>query len=80
MQVEMRLDTQQRPFIFPVLSNPERRRFVGTFLAAALLILAASLTAKGGAELSTDTLKAWDAYVQKQNARIAEYSNATPFL
>jgi|tagenome__1003787_1003787.scaffolds.fasta_scaffold20981576_7 hypothetical protein len=80
MQVEMRLDTQQRPFIFPVLSNPERRRFVGTFLAAALLILAASLTAKGGAELSTDTLKAWDAYVQKQNARIAEYSNAKPFL
>jgi hypothetical protein len=80
MQVEMRLDTQQRPFVSPVLSNPERRRFLGTFLAAALLILAASLTAKGGAELSPDTLKAWDAYVQKQNERIAEYSNATPFL
>jgi hypothetical protein len=80
MEVEMRLDTQQRPFVSPVLSKPERRWFVGTFLAAALLILAASLTAKGGAELSLDTLKAWNAYVQKQNARIAEYSNATPFL
>jgi hypothetical protein len=77
---QMKLDTQQRPFVSPVLSKPERRRFVGTFLAAALLILAASLTAEGGAELSPDTLKAWNAYVQKQNARIAEYSNATPFL
>src|SRR5947209_6795729 len=26
------------------------------------------------------TLKAWDAYVQAQNARAAEYSNRTPFL
>ena len=52
MQVEMRLDTQQRPFASPVFSKPERRRFVGAFLAAALLILAASLTAKGGAELT----------------------------
>ena len=60
-------------------SKPERRRFVGAFLAAALLILAASLTSKG-AELSPETLTAWDAYVQAQNARVAEYSSATPFL
>src|SRR5690242_10650457 len=76
----MRLDSQQRRFVSPVLSKPERRRFVGAFLAAALLILAASSTAKGGSGLSPDTLKAWNAYVQKQNARAAEYSNATPFL
>ncbi|MBV8551477.1 MAG: hypothetical protein JOY54_09265 [Acidobacteriaceae bacterium] len=74
----MRLDTQ-RAFASPVLSKPERRRFVRAFLAAALLILAASLTSKG-AELGPDTLKAWDAYVQTQNARVAEYSNAAPFL
>jgi len=62
-----------------ILSKSERRRFVGAFLAAALLILAASLTSKG-AELSPETLTAWDAYVQAQNARIAEYSSAKPFL
>lgn len=77
--IEMRLHTRQRTSASPVFSKPERRRFVGAFLAAALLILAASLTAKG-AELSPETLKAWDAYVQNQNARVTEYSNATPFL
>jgi hypothetical protein len=60
-------------------SKPERRRFVGAFVAAALLILVASLTSKG-AELSPETLTAWDAYVQAQNARIDGYSSATPFL
>ena len=59
--------------------QPERRRFVGAFLAAALLILAASLKSKG-AELNPETLKAWDAYVQEQNARVAENSGAKPFL
>ncbi|HSU33693.1 MAG TPA: hypothetical protein VLJ11_20865 [Bryobacteraceae bacterium] len=75
----MKLNTQQRLVVSSVFSKSERRRFVGAFLAAALLILAASLTAKG-AELRPDTLKAWDTYVQKQNARVAGYSKATPFL
>jgi hypothetical protein len=74
----MKLNNQQGllPFHF---SKSERRWFVGALLATTLLILAASLTAKG-AELSPDTLKAWDIYVQKQNARVAGYSKATPFL
>lgn len=75
----MKLDTRQRTFALPVLSKPERGRFVGAFLAAALLILAASLTSRG-ADLSPETLKAWDAYVQSQNAQVAEYSKATTFL
>lgn len=74
----MRLDTQ-RTLASSVLSKPERRRFVGAFLAAALLILAASLTSKG-AELHPETLKAWNAYVQAQDARVAGYSHTTPFL
>ena len=75
----MTLDTRQRTLALPALSKTEHGRFVGTLLTTALLILAASLTSKG-AELSPETLTAWDAYVQAQNARVAEYSNATPFL
>jgi hypothetical protein len=75
----MRLDTRRRTLALPFVSKPERRRFVGAFLAAALLILVGSLKSKA-AELSPETLKAWDAYVQAQNTRVAEYSNATPFL
>lgn len=78
-EIAMRLDTRQRTSASPVLSKAERRRFVGAFLAAVLLILAASLKAKG-AELSPETLKAWDAYVQTQQVRVAGYSNASPFL
>ena len=78
-ELEMRLDTRQRTFGPPALSKGERRRFIGAFLAAALLLLAASFTSKG-AELRPETLDAWDAYVHSQNARVAEYSNATPFL
>lgn len=78
-ELEMRLDQRQRTLRPPAFSKGERRRFVGTFLAAALLILTASLTSKG-AELAPETLKAWDAYVQTQNARVAEYSTVTPFL
>src|SRR4051794_5939241 len=78
MEIEMKLTSQQR-LVFSLFSKSERRWLVGTILAAALLILAASLTAKG-AELSPDTLKAWDIYLQKQNARVAGYSKATPFL
>jgi hypothetical protein len=59
--------------------QPERRRFVGAFLAAALLILAASIKSKG-AELSPETLKAWNTYVQEQDARVSGTSSATPFL
>jgi hypothetical protein len=61
------------------LTLPERKRFLGTFLVAALLILAAAAKSKG-AELRPETLKAWDSYVQAQNARVSEYSSATPFL
>ena len=75
----MRLDTRQRTFRSSVLSKAERRRFAGAFLLAGVLILAGSLTSKG-ADLRPETLNAWDAYVQTQNARVAEYSNATPFL
>lgn len=62
-----------------VFFKQERKRFIGAFLAAALLILAASLTSKG-AELSPETLKDWGAYVKAQNTRVAEYSNGMPFL
>jgi hypothetical protein len=62
-----------------VFSKQERRRFIGAFLAAALLVLAASLTSKG-AELNPETIKAWDTYMKVQNARVAEYSNGMPFL
>ncbi|HTU48526.1 MAG TPA: hypothetical protein VMF91_25920 [Bryobacteraceae bacterium] len=71
--------TPQRMLDFPVFPKLERRRFAGACLAAAFLILAASLTSKG-AELMPETLKAWDAYVQTQKARVAEYSNTTSFL
>jgi hypothetical protein len=74
-----RLYVRQPTSAAGILTAPERRRFVGAFLAAVLLILAASLTSKG-AELSPATLKAWDAYVQTQSARAAGYSSRTPFL
>src|SRR5690242_2444111 len=81
MEVEMRLDSRPGTFASPVPSKPERRRFLWTFLVAALLILVASLTSTSkGAELSPETVKAWNAYVQKQNGRVAQYSNTTPFL
>ncbi|MBV8809435.1 MAG: hypothetical protein JO033_12245 [Acidobacteriaceae bacterium] len=75
----MRLNTRQQTFAPPVFSKPERKRFLGAFLAAALLILAASLTSKG-AELRPETLQAWDAYVKAQNVRVAAYSNGITFL
>ena len=75
----MRFDTRQRTSSSALFSKPERRRFLRAFRAAALLILAASLTLKG-AELNSETLTAWGAYVQAQNARVAEYTSATPFL
>lgn len=70
---------RQPTFVLRLLSIPERRRFAGAVLASVLLILAASLPAKG-AELTPATLNAWDAYVKAQNARVAGYSNAAPFL
>jgi hypothetical protein len=75
----MESNTRQRTSTFPALSKRERRRFVGAFIAAALLILAASFKSKG-AELSPATLQAWDGYVQTQNARVVKYSNEVPFL
>jgi hypothetical protein len=62
-----------------VFSKAERQRFLRAFLAAALLILAAALTSRS-AELRPETLKAWDVYVNAQNARVAEYSSGMPFL
>jgi len=79
LEIEMRFDRRPKTSAPPVLSKPERRRFVGAFLVAALLILAGALKSKG-AGLSSETLKAWDSYVHTQNARVAEYSIATPFL
>ena len=52
---------------------------MGSFFAAALLILAASLKSEG-AELSAETLKAWAGYVQEQTDRVTENSGAKPFL
>ena len=79
LEIETRLDNRQWKFASRLLSKPERRRFVGAFLAAALLVLAGAIKSKG-AELAPETLKSWDAYVQTQKARVAEYSVATPFL
>jgi hypothetical protein len=78
MEVAMRSDTRQTTLAPLVFSKAERPR-LAAFLAAALIILASSSKATA-AELSSETLQAWDAYVQAQNARVAEYSNATPFL
>jgi hypothetical protein len=77
MEIGMTLNTGHQTFAPPVLPKA-RGRFARAFLAS-LLILAASSTTKG-AELSPETLTAWDAYVHAQNARVAGYSNATPFL
>ncbi|MFL6417351.1 MAG: hypothetical protein ACJ74Y_16980, partial [Bryobacteraceae bacterium] len=75
----MTSDSRQRPLASSLFSKSEDRRFGGAFLAAAILILAASLTSKG-AELTPETLAAWDAYVHTQNGRIGAYSAATSFL
>lgn len=75
----MRFDTRRRAVAFPLFSKPERRRFMRAFLAAALLVVAASLKSKG-AELSPETLKAWNGYVHEQNGRISENLGAKPFL
>jgi hypothetical protein len=75
----MQSNTRQRASASPALPKRERRRFVGAFLAAALLILAASLTSKGS-ELTPETLQAWNGYVQSQTARASGYSNDKPFL
>jgi hypothetical protein len=79
LEIDTKLDNRQWKFGSRILSKPERRRFVGAFLAAALLILAGAIKSKG-AELNPESLKAWDAYVQTQQARLPEYSVATPFL
>lgn len=64
----MRSDTRQRTLAPPVFPKPERLRFLGAFLAAALLILSASLKSKG-AELSSETLKTWDGVVNLRRVR-----------
>ena len=68
----------QRTLASPALSTAGRSHLLGAFLAAALLMVAAY--SANGAELSPETLAAWNAYVQAQNARVSRYSSATPFL
>lgn len=58
-----------------VRRQPVTRRI----LTAALIVLAGSLTANS-AELSPETLRAWDEYVQAQDLRVAQSSGATSFL
>lgn len=52
---------------------------VWSAVAAVLLFGAASVKSKA-AELNPETLKAWDKYVEAQNLRVAESSEANPFL
>ena len=51
-----------------------------SIVGVSIALLASSSVTSKGAELSPETLKAWDAYVQIQNARVAEYSKGAPFL
>jgi hypothetical protein len=62
-----------------MLSRSERARIIWTVLTAVLLIVAASLSSKA-AELSPETVTAWDRYIQAQNARVAANSRADSFL
>ena len=78
-KMEAGLDNRKGNLTAPLLSKPERRRFAGAFLVAALLILAGAFKSKG-AELRPETMNAWNEYVQSQNARVKEYSMTTPFL
>ena len=62
-----------------VFSRSERTRFVWTVVVAVLLLLAASVASKA-AELKPETDAAWNRYVQAQNARVAQSTQAGSFL
>jgi hypothetical protein len=66
---------QRKTMSTPLLSKSERTRIVWTVIAAVLLIIAASVESKA-AELNPKTVNAWDDYVQAQNVRVAESSQA----
>jgi hypothetical protein len=63
----------------PILSGCERRRIIWTVIAAALLILAASISSRA-LQLNSEALTGWNEYIQAQSARIAEAGHATSFL
>ena len=70
-EMEAGLDNRKGNPKPPLLSKPERRRFAGAFLVAALLILAGAFKSKG-AELRPETINAWNEYVRSQDARVNE--------
>ncbi len=70
---------QRKTVNVPILSRSERTRIVWTLIAAVLVIVAASEQSKA-AELNPKTLSAWNDYVQAQNLRVAESSQADSFL
>lgn len=66
--------SQQRRSQF--FSRSERTRVIWTVIAATLLVAAAALKSKA-ADLTPETLKAWNAYIQTQNTRGGEYSQSS---
>jgi hypothetical protein len=56
-----------------VLSKIERKRIIGSVIAAALLVLAGSIASRA-AELRPETLKAWNEYIQAENSQMAKDS------
>jgi hypothetical protein len=65
--------------VAPLLSTSERIRIIWTVAVAALLMLAASVAADAS-ELHAETLKAWNEYMQDENARVAKNSRPGAFL
>lgn len=65
-------------FVYAPFEN-ERKRIIWALVAAALVLVAASVESKGS-ELNPKTLKAWDDYVEAQNLRVAENLQAGSFL
>lgn len=57
----------------------EGRQFIWTFAVAAVALLASSITS-AAAELNSETLAAWNQYIQTQNARVAETARSGSFL
>lgn len=66
---------QRKTMSIRILSRSERTRIVWTVIVAVLLLIAAAVESKA-AELNPTTLSAWNDYVQAQNLRVAESSQA----
>jgi hypothetical protein len=62
-----------------IFSPHERTRIIWTFVPAVLLLVAGSVKSNAS-ELNSETLKAWDNYIQAQNVRVAGSSQAGSFL